>query len=236
MGRAMPGLRRLGHHRRGGAGAAAGADGLGPRDGAADRCRCCAGRAAGADRVPRRRPRARRWARAGVGLPARRGAGHRQVHAAAAPRRPSRVARARVSARERRGIAAQVAARARRLGIPGDAVRFAPGRDLERVLDTARAERPFLLAVDSIQTIRDTSGTQMPGGVVAGANVHRRPRRPGQDRRHRRTAHRPRHEGRRPRRAARARARGRRGAHLRRRCAVGPADARWRQEPFRRRG
>jgi DNA repair protein RadA/Sms len=60
---------------------------------------------------------------------------------------------------------AQVAARARRLGIPGDAVRFAPGRDLEQVLETARAERPFLLAVDSIQTIRDTAGTQMPGGV-----------------------------------------------------------------------
>ena len=60
---------------------------------------------------------------------------------------------------------AQVAARARRLGIPGGAVRFAPGRDLEQVLQTARAERPFLLAVDSIQTVRDTSGTQMPGGV-----------------------------------------------------------------------
>jgi len=60
---------------------------------------------------------------------------------------------------------AQVASRARRLGIPGDAVRFAPGRDLEHVIETARAERPFLLAVDSIQTIRDTSGTQVPGGV-----------------------------------------------------------------------
>ena len=60
---------------------------------------------------------------------------------------------------------AQVAARARRLGIPGDAIRFAPGRDLEQVLQAARAERPFMLAVDSIQTVRDTSGTQMPGGV-----------------------------------------------------------------------
>jgi DNA repair protein RadA/Sms len=60
---------------------------------------------------------------------------------------------------------AQVAARARRLGIPGDAVRFAAGRDLEQVLQTARRERPFLLAVDSIQTIRDTAGNQMPGGV-----------------------------------------------------------------------
>ena len=60
---------------------------------------------------------------------------------------------------------AQVAARARRLGIAGDAISFAPGRDLEQVLPTARAERPFLLAVDSIQTIRDSSGSQMPGGV-----------------------------------------------------------------------
>jgi len=60
---------------------------------------------------------------------------------------------------------AQVAARARRLGIAGDAVTFAPGRDLAQVLDTADAAEPFLLAVDSIQSVRDTSGTQMPGGV-----------------------------------------------------------------------
>jgi DNA repair protein RadA/Sms len=59
---------------------------------------------------------------------------------------------------------AQVAARARRLGIRGDAVRFAPGRDLRAVIDTARGERPFLLAVDSIQTIRDQDATQMAGG------------------------------------------------------------------------
>ncbi len=59
---------------------------------------------------------------------------------------------------------AQVAARARRLGVSGDAISFAAGRDLAHVLDTARESRPFLLAVDSIQTIRDTSGTQMPGG------------------------------------------------------------------------
>ena len=61
---------------------------------------------------------------------------------------------------------AQVAARARRLGLPGEAVSFAPGRDLEQVLATARAERPFLLAVDSIQTMRDTKGSQVPGGVA----------------------------------------------------------------------
>jgi DNA repair protein RadA/Sms len=60
---------------------------------------------------------------------------------------------------------AQVAARARRLGVPGDALTFAPGRDLQAVIDAARVVRPFVLAVDSIQTIRDAGGTQMPGGV-----------------------------------------------------------------------
>jgi DNA repair protein RadA/Sms len=58
----------------------------------------------------------------------------------------------------------QVAARARRLGIDGSAVAFVPGRELPEVLETARAERPFLLAVDSIQTLRDPEGPQVPGG------------------------------------------------------------------------
>ena len=60
----------------------------------------------------------------------------------------------------------QVAARARRLGIAGDALAFAPGRDLAVVLATARERAPFLLAVDSIQALRDPSATQMPGGVA----------------------------------------------------------------------
>ncbi len=59
----------------------------------------------------------------------------------------------------------QVAARARRLGVAVDAVSFAPGRDLADVVDLARSMKPSLLAVDSIQTLRDTSGSQMPGGV-----------------------------------------------------------------------
>ena len=59
---------------------------------------------------------------------------------------------------------AQVAARARRLGVPGDAISYASGRDLAAVIETARATRPIVLAVDSIQAIRDTAGTQMPGG------------------------------------------------------------------------
>jgi DNA repair protein RadA/Sms len=60
----------------------------------------------------------------------------------------------------------QVAARSRRLGVAGAAVAFAPGRDLATVLGTARDRRPFLLAVDSIQAVRDPSAPQMPGGVA----------------------------------------------------------------------
>jgi DNA repair protein RadA/Sms len=60
---------------------------------------------------------------------------------------------------------AQVAARARRIGLAADSVTFASGRELDQVLATARAGAPFLLAVDSIQALRDTTGTQMPGGV-----------------------------------------------------------------------
>lgn len=68
-----------------------------------------------------------------------------------------------VSGEESQG---QVAARAHRLGIGGGAIAFAPGRELDAVLATARETQPFLLAVDSIQTLRDPSGTQMPGGVA----------------------------------------------------------------------
>jgi DNA repair protein RadA/Sms len=60
----------------------------------------------------------------------------------------------------------QVAARARRLRIAGDAVAFAPGRDLPSVLAVARERRPFLLAVDSIQALRDPAAGQVPGGVA----------------------------------------------------------------------
>jgi DNA repair protein RadA/Sms len=60
----------------------------------------------------------------------------------------------------------QVAARSRRLGVAGDAVAFAPGRDLRSVLATARERDPFLLAVDSIQSVRDPAASQMPGGVA----------------------------------------------------------------------
>ena len=61
---------------------------------------------------------------------------------------------------------AQVASRARRLRIAVDDVGFAPGRDLDVVLSAARAMRPAVLAVDSIQTVRDPEATAMPGGVT----------------------------------------------------------------------
>lgn len=60
----------------------------------------------------------------------------------------------------------QVAARARRLGVAGDDVAFAAGRDLAAVLATARERAPFLLAVDSIQSVRDPSASQVAGGVA----------------------------------------------------------------------
>jgi DNA repair protein RadA/Sms len=58
----------------------------------------------------------------------------------------------------------QVALRAHRLGIPGERVAFASGRELGPLIEAARAERPFLLAVDSIQSLRDSAGAQAPGG------------------------------------------------------------------------
>ena len=131
---------------------------------------------------------------------------------------------------------AQVAARARRLGIDdrGDR-RSRPVAIWSRSLQLAREARPFLLAVDSIQTIRDTAGTQMPGRRLAGAHVHRRAGGAREGRGHRRAADRSRHEGRRPRGTPRARARRRRRPDLRRRSTVGAARARGRQEPVRRR-
>jgi len=59
---------------------------------------------------------------------------------------------------------AQVAARARRLGVAGDAVAFISGRELGTVVDAAGSSEPFLLAVDSIQALRDPDAGQVPGG------------------------------------------------------------------------
>jgi DNA repair protein RadA/Sms len=58
----------------------------------------------------------------------------------------------------------QMGARAHRLGISGRGISFVPGRDLGGVLEAARSQRPFLLAVDSIQTLRDPDAAHVPGG------------------------------------------------------------------------
>jgi len=65
------------------------------------------------------------------------------------------------SGEESRG---QVAVRARRLGISADAVSFVPGRELPTVLDAARALRPAVLVLDSIQAVRDPAQPAMAGG------------------------------------------------------------------------
>ena len=58
----------------------------------------------------------------------------------------------------------QVASRARRLQIEPERVGFVSGRQLPDVWDAARAERPFLLAVDSIQAMRDPESASLAGG------------------------------------------------------------------------
>jgi DNA repair protein RadA/Sms len=57
-----------------------------------------------------------------------------------------------------------VSARARRLGIDGSSVTFVSGRELPALLDAAIAVGPAVLAVDSIQALRDPEGAQVPGG------------------------------------------------------------------------
>jgi DNA repair protein RadA/Sms len=59
---------------------------------------------------------------------------------------------------------AQVASRAGRLGLEASSISFVPGRELPTVVEAARATRPFLLAVDSIQTVRDPESSSLPGG------------------------------------------------------------------------
>jgi DNA repair protein RadA/Sms len=59
---------------------------------------------------------------------------------------------------------AQVAARAARLGLAVSSVAFVPGRELPDVADAARSEQPFLLAVDSMQTLREPDSSSLPGG------------------------------------------------------------------------
>jgi DNA repair protein RadA/Sms len=65
------------------------------------------------------------------------------------------------SGEESRG---QVAARAQRLGLSGSAVSFVSGRELPAVIGAVLSSRPSVLAVDSIQTLRDPDSSTMPGG------------------------------------------------------------------------
>jgi DNA repair protein RadA/Sms len=59
----------------------------------------------------------------------------------------------------------QVSARARRLGVDGTALSFVSGRELPAVLAAARSARPALLAVDSVQALRDPEAGQTVGGT-----------------------------------------------------------------------
>lgn len=60
---------------------------------------------------------------------------------------------------------AQVASRARRLGLDADALGYIPGRDLEEVVQTVTTVRPAAVVVDSIQTIRDPCSDALAGGA-----------------------------------------------------------------------
>jgi DNA repair protein RadA/Sms len=67
------------------------------------------------------------------------------------------------SGEEARG---QIAARAERLGLDGSALAYVPGRELDDVIGAARAERPAVLIVDSIQTLRNSASDALAGGVA----------------------------------------------------------------------
>ena len=61
---------------------------------------------------------------------------------------------------------AQVAMRARRLGLPGTAVRVLAEINLERILATLASEAPDFCVIDSIQTVYTEQLTSAPGSVA----------------------------------------------------------------------
>jgi DNA repair protein RadA/Sms len=61
---------------------------------------------------------------------------------------------------------AQVAMRARRLGLPGTQVRVLAEINLERILATLAAEEPAFCVIDSIQTVYTEQLTSAPGSVA----------------------------------------------------------------------
>ena len=60
----------------------------------------------------------------------------------------------------------QTGMRARRLGLGLGSLRAAATTSLQAVLEAARRERPEVIVVDSVQTLRDASLEQAPGSVV----------------------------------------------------------------------
>jgi DNA repair protein RadA/Sms len=62
--------------------------------------------------------------------------------------------------------AAQVALRARRLGVNGSAVRVLAEINLEKILSTIAAEAPAFCVIDSIQTLYSEQLTSAPGSVA----------------------------------------------------------------------
>ena len=196
LARAVPGLRRVEHARRGAraarrpgaaAAAAAAAPARGPRR---SRSRCATSRAErrrGCRTGHRRaRPRPRRRPRARLARAARRLAGHRQVDADRHGARATSPAPGRrtlyVSGEE---SAAQIRLRAERLGRRGALdVPVLAETDLDAVLATLEAERPEVCVIDSVQTLHAAELTGAPGSVgqvreVAAPGDARRPRRAG---------------------------------------------------------
>ncbi|MDN3919420.1 DNA repair protein RadA [Roseateles violae] len=61
---------------------------------------------------------------------------------------------------------AQIAMRARRLGLPGNQVRVLPEINLEKILATIEAEKPAFCVIDSIQTLYSEQLSSAPGSVA----------------------------------------------------------------------
>jgi DNA repair protein RadA/Sms len=60
----------------------------------------------------------------------------------------------------------QVGLRARRLGLDGSGIRLLPETCVERIVDAARAERPQVMVIDSIQTLYTELLQSAPGSVA----------------------------------------------------------------------
>ena len=161
--------------------------------------------------LPRSRPGPGRRAVAGLGGPARAGrpgsASPRCCCSGSSSMAAGGASGLLVSGEESR---AQVAARARRLGRRRrDRSRSRPGAISTTSSPRPARRGPTVLAVDSIQTLRDPRRRYAARGGRAGSGVHRRARGAREERGHRGRAGRPRDEGRRSGRPARPRARGR---------------------------